>query len=139
MTRKSVALAGTFAAFALTVGLTAEVRTASAAAKDVTISEIMKKGHGAKGLLKAIGKEVKEGKWDEAKDDAELLKLFGEGLGKIPPEKGSKESWKKLTDKYKEQTADVYKAVEKKDAKKAGDSLGKIGKSCKECHDAHKG
>lgn len=103
-----------------------------------TIKEIMKKGHGAKGLLKGIKGEVKEGKWDEALNDAKLLKAFGAGLGKIKPEKGDDANWKKQSEKYKENTLKVFKAVEKKDAKGADEALGLIGKSCKSCHDSHK-
>ena len=103
-----------------------------------TISEIMKKGHGPKGLLKGLGNQGKKAKLDTAKTDAELLKLFGEGLGKLKPEKGSDASWKKLTDKYKSNTAGVAKAVDTKDSGKAEAALKRVGTSCKECHDAHK-
>jgi hypothetical protein len=104
-----------------------------------TIKEIMKKGHqGTKSLLKGIGAQAKEGKWDDAADGAKTLKAFGEALGKNKPEKGSDESWKKLTDAYKDNTKTVFDAVEKKDATATADALGKIGKSCKGCHDQHK-
>jgi len=106
--------------------------------KTPSISEIMKKGHGSKGLLKGIGAEVKAGKWEDAKSDAKLLKAFGEALGKNEPEKGSKESWKKLTDEYKENTAAVAKAADKEDADGVAAGLKKIGGSCKGCHSAHK-
>jgi hypothetical protein len=107
--------------------------------KPATISEIMKKGHaGAKSLIKGIGAQVKEGKWSDAEDGAKTLKFFGESLGKNKPNKGDDESWKKLSGEYKDQTVAVFEGVEKKDAKAAGDALGKIGKSCKGCHDMHK-
>ena len=138
MTRKSVALAGTFAAFALTVGLTAEVRTASAAAKDVTISEIMKKGHGAKGLLGAIDAGAKKGDWKEIEDDAKLLKEFGEAIGTLKPKKGDADSWKTQAEKYKTNTAAVAAGVDKKDAKAVSDGIAAIKGSCKECHTPHK-
>ncbi len=107
--------------------------------KNYTIEEIMKKGHGAKGLLKGIAAEVKQEKWDDAVKDAKLLKAFGVSLGKNKPEKGSAESWKKLTDAYKDNTEAVYKAAETKDAKGVTTALGKIQKSCKGCHQVHKG
>jgi cytochrome c556 len=124
------------------VGGLALVLTAAAAADDkekkYTISQIMKKGHGAKGLLKGIDAHVKGGMWDEAKTDATLLKAFGEGLGKNSPERGDAESWKKLTGDYKENTKAVYDAAEKKEAKGVTDGLKKIRGSCKTCHDSHK-
>lgn len=128
----------------LAVGMTALAGAVTAQDKKQpevpkTIKELMKKGHGAKGPLKSIAKEAKDGKWDDAKTNAELLKLFGENLYKLDPPMGSKESWKKLTDKYEEQTGNVYKAVDKKDVKKTEETLKKLGGGCKECHDAHKG
>jgi hypothetical protein len=104
-----------------------------------TIKEIMKKGHqGTKSLLKGIGAQAKEGKWDDAMDGAKTLKTFGEALGKNKPEKGSDESWKKLTEEYKENTKAVFEAVEKKDADKTAEALKKILDSCKGCHSMHK-
>lgn len=109
--------------------------------KTPSIKEIMKKGHGSTGLLTGIAKEAKDGKWEEADNDAKLLKEFGEGLGKNKPPKGDADSWKKLTDKYKESTAAVAEAAGKKDAdavKTALDKLVPKSGSCTECHDAHK-
>jgi hypothetical protein len=102
------------------------------------IEEIMKKGHGSKGLLKGIEAHVKGSMWDEAKTDAKLLKAFGVSLGKNEPPMGEAKSWKKLAETYKENTETVYKAVEKKDSKSALDGLGKIRKSCAGCHKVHK-
>ena len=131
-----VAVVIALAAFAVTVG----VGSLTAADDKVpTVSEIMKVGHaGGKSLIAKVKTAVKGEKWDDAKVPADALKLFGEGLGKNKPEKGDAESWKKLADKYKTNTAAVVAGVEKKDAKAVGEALGKIGGSCKECHDVHK-
>jgi cytochrome c556 len=124
------------AAFALTVSVGGLI---AADDKVPTVSEIMKVGHaGGKSLIAKTKAAVKAEKWDEAKVPADALKVFGEALGKNKPEKGDAESWKKLADKYKASTAAAAAAVEKKDAKAVGEALGKIGTSCKECHDAHK-
>jgi cytochrome c556 len=125
--------------------LSAGVLTADDKGEKVpSIEEIMKKGHqGSKSLLKGIAAQAKEGKWEDALNGAKTLKMFGESLGKNKPDKGSPESWKKLTDKYKKNTEAVYKAVEKKDVKEVTDALGKVtgakGANCMECHKAHKG
>jgi cytochrome c556 len=104
-----------------------------------TIKEIMKKGHaGTKSLIKGIGAQAKAGEWDDAQNGAKTLKTFGEALGKNKIEKGTEESWKKLTDEYKENTKAVADGAEKKDAKAVGDGLKKISDSCKGCHAAHK-
>ena len=136
--------AGLFAAAVL--GFVLASGTMSAQDKDKkktpSIKEIMKKGHGSMGLLGGIAKEAKDGKWEDADNDAKLLKEFGEGLGKNKPPKGDDESWKKLTEKYKENTAAVAEAAGKKDKDAVLAALDKIvpkSGSCKECHDAHKG
>jgi cytochrome c556 len=133
LVRAAVFAAAVTAVVGTTVGANAQD------GKKYSISDIMKKGHGAKGLLKSIGAEVKEEQWDAAKKDAAMLKEFGEALGSLEPPKGEADSWKKLTGKYKANTAAVADAVGKKDAKAATEALGKIQGSCKECHTPHKG
>jgi hypothetical protein len=144
MVRKLGRVAAGLAAAVGMVVLSSGVLTADDKEKTPTIEEIMKKGHqGSKSLLKGIAAQAKEGKWDDALDGAKTLKMFGEALGKNKPDKGTTESWKKLTDKYKENTASVYKAVEKKDVTAVNDALGKVtgakGANCSECHKIHKG
>jgi hypothetical protein len=136
MLRKSLALAVGLAILSLVA--TAQDKKKDGA-KEPTIKEIMKKGHGSKGLLDSITAAAKGKKWEAAENDAKLLKEFGEGLGKLKPSKGGEESWAKLADKYKDNTAAVADAVDKKDAKAAADAVGAIKKSCGECHTAHKG
>ncbi len=104
-----------------------------------TISEIMTKGHkGTDAYLAKIGSAAKGEKWDDAKEYAKALALFGENLGKNKPPKGEDKSWETLTKKYAENTKAVLKGVEDKDADKTKSALGAIGKSCGECHKAHK-
>jgi len=104
--------------------------------KLATIKEIMSKGHkGADAFISKIKSEAKDGKWDEAKDHAKALALFGEQLGKNKPAKGDAASWEKLSKKYAESTKAALKATEDKDAKAVNKALTI---NCKECHDAHK-
>jgi cytochrome c556 len=138
MVRKLGRVAAGVAAAVGMVVVSAGMLSADDTEKNYSIEEIMKKGHGSKGLLKGITAEVKTAKWDDAKNDAKLLKAFGVALGKNKPPRGAEASWKKLTEQYKENTVAVAKAVDKKDAKATTDALGKIGKSCKGCHDNHK-
>jgi len=90
-------------------------------------------------LLDAIAAGAKAGNWEDVQKDSDLLKAFGEGLGKNKPSKGDEESWKKLAGKYKENTLAVDTAADKKDAKGVADAIAAIKGSCKECHTAHKG
>jgi hypothetical protein len=103
------------------------------------IAEIMKKGHAkTNGYLTKIGAEAKDGKWDDAIKDAKSLELLGEALGKNKAPKGEAASWDKLSKKYLENTKAVLKAAEDKSAADVKTALGAIGKSCGECHKAHK-
>lgn len=137
---RKILQAGVFAA----LGLIATMATYGAAAsaddksdKLPTIKEIMDKGHkGSDAYLAKIKGDAKDGKWDEAKDYAKTLVVFGEALGKNKPPKGEDASWEKLTKKYAESTKAVLKAVEAKDAAATTKALGSI--NCGECHKAHK-
>lgn len=134
----------------MAVGVLAAGFTAGAEAQDdkkedkkvdpLTAHTIMHEGHmGKKSLLNVIKAGVKDEKWDDIEKPAKRVKEFGAALGKVKPEKGSDESWKKLTAEYKKTTAAIAEGVEKKDQKKSNDALGKMFKSCKACHDEHKG
>jgi len=108
--------------------------------KTPTIKEIMGKAHkGTKSLMAGIGQQAKGGQWEDAQNGASTLKEFGEAIGKNKPPRGSEESWKTQTEKYKKNTESVAEAVEAKDAAKVAAALKTLGGSCKDCHDSHKG
>ena len=113
---------------------------AVAATADVPgVDDIMSEAHNKKkGVEPKIKVAVSDGKWDDAAKPAERLKELGEALGKNKNEKGSAESWKKLTEQYKKTTADIADAVKKKDKKAAEAALGKLGRSCDSCHEVHR-
>ena len=128
----------------LTAGL---VLAAGAATADDTkkpdkpkeIKEIMKKGHaGKKALLATITNDLKTEKWDEVKKSTDIMKVYGETIGDFEPPMGSKESWKKMTDKYKDETTAMSKAADKKDAAGTEKSVKSVQNMCKGCHSAHK-
>jgi hypothetical protein len=101
------------------------------------IPEIMKKGHAkTDGYIAKIRAAAKDEKWEDANKYAKSLELLGEALGKNKPPKGDAESWKKLTEKYVDNTKLVLKGTEDKDAKAVNKGLGGI--NCMECHRAHK-
>jgi cytochrome c556 len=77
--------------------------------------------------------------WEELQKTTEEINKFGKALGKNDPEKGDKESWKKLTDKLAENTKKLDDAADGKDLAKVKDVQKAIGGSCKACHDAHRG
>lgn len=103
------------------------------------ISEIMKKAHGkTDGYLGKIGKAAKAGKWEDAQKTAKDLVLIADALAKNEPPKGEAKSWEKLTKQYIDTSKKIEAGAKKEDAKAVGDGLGSIGKSCGECHKAHK-
>lgn len=134
---RKILQAGVFAALGLIAMMATYGAAASADDKVPTIKEIMVKGHkGTDAYIAKIKADAKDGKWDEAKDYAKTLVVFGEALGKNKPPKGDDASWEKLSKKYSESTKAVLKAVEEKDAAATNKALGTI--NCGECHKAHK-
>ncbi len=104
-----------------------------------SVEEIMKKGHAGKNsLINKIKASTKAEKWEDSQKSAGEMKAFGEALGKNKVPMGDAASWKKLSEKYMKITAEVSEGADKKDAKAVDTALGLLGKSCKECHDAHK-
>lgn len=138
MVRK-ILRAGVFAALGMIAVMATYGVAVTADDKLPTIKEIMVKGHkGTDAYLAKIKADAKAEKWDEAKDYAKSLVVFGEAIGKNKPPKGEDESWSKLSKKYLSNTQAVLKAVEAKDTAGTNKALGAIGMSCGECHKAHK-
>jgi cytochrome c556 len=137
---KKAIRASLFTALGLGVMLLAYGSAATGADDKIpTVKEIMTQGHkGTDSLLGKLKGEVKGEKWEDATTNAKALVVFGEALGKNKATKGDEKSWKTLSDKYLMNTKAVLTAVEKKDAKGANAALAAIGKSCGECHKAHK-
>jgi hypothetical protein len=126
----------------LTVGLAIWFGTLSAANNTdeiPAIDEIMSEAHNKKrGLQPKLDAAVKAGKWDEAAKPSARLKELGEALAKNKPHQGPEASWKKLSTQYKQQTAEIAEAVQKKDRVKAEALLTKFSKACDACHEVHR-
>lgn len=134
---------------AFVVGVAALTLTLSGAAaqdkkkddkeKSPTTKQIMAKSFGKKAPLKGqVDTAAKAEKYEDLAKAGTEWKKLGEALTKNSPPKGDKDSWDKLTKEFSDATAAVAKAGEDKDGKAALEATGKIGKSCKACHDAHK-
>jgi len=139
MIRKIAKMTACFAAaaFALTLGVGAI--TASENKADLTISDIMKKGHAKTGgTIANLKAAVKDKKWDDAKKAGAELKTFGDGLPGLKPPKGDDASWKKLAGEYKANTNAAAAAADKMDAEGVTKALTAIGGSCGGCHKVHK-
>ncbi len=121
------------------VGAVAVLTGGSLLAAD-SIDEIMKANHGKKaGLAPKLAPLVKAMEWDKAGPIAKEMATNAAGLSKLKPEKGDAKSWEKLSNSYYENLKATSDAIDKKDAKAANAAFGKVGGSCKSCHDAHRG
>ncbi len=78
-------------------------------------------------------------KWEDIEKTTKEIHELGASLEKAEPEKGSKESWKKLAGKFGENTKTLHEAAEAKDLDKVKAAQKSIQTSCKACHDVHKG
>jgi cytochrome c556 len=105
---------------------------------DTIMKALFKKGTGK---FNTVKKQVDASPtdWEALQKTTEEIAKNGKALAKNDPEKGSKESWKKLAEKFGENTKALDDAADAKDLKKVKDAQKAIGGSCKACHDAHKG
>jgi translation initiation factor IF-2 len=69
---------------------------------------------------------------------AEYAQLAAE-LGKLDPPRGSKDSWSKLTADFAASATALDKAAQAKNLADARTAESKVGGSCKECHQTHRG
>jgi len=89
-------------------------------------------------LGKAVPLAIKAGEWDLVTKQATDWLHASEVLAGNEPPKGTKESWKELTEKYTAETKKLLAAAEKKDAEAATASTTALSKTCGACHGAHK-
>ena len=129
---------------ALALGLLALLADGPAGAADATtptIDAIMKKVNGKNGLhRKGLPDALKATPVDWAnvqKQTKEYADLAG-ALGKNDPPKGDKASWEKLTKSYADSAKELFTAAEKKDKDTITSVQGKIGRTCMNCHKAHR-
>ena len=88
-----------------------------------------------------LKKQVEAAKpdWEKIEKTTKEIKELGVALEKAEPQKGDKESWKKLAGKLGEQTKELHKAAEEKDLAKLKATQKSIDGSCKACHSVHRG
>ncbi len=132
MFRRTVLLAALFS-FCVGTASWAMMNTA-------TIEDIMTKGHKKGGFRDQINIELKKGTpdWTAVQTAASEFKTLAEDLGKNKPPKGSEASWKKACDEYFGYVKELDAATQQKNKSKSVTALGKIGKTCTGCHNAHR-
>jgi cytochrome c556 len=114
----------------------------SSASEDPKTEDIMKglfkKGSGKFNTVLKKEVEAKPVDWEAIEKTTKEIHELGGSLEKGEPQKGSKDSWKKLAGKFGENTKELHKAAEDKDLTKVKAVQKTIGDSCKACHSAHR-
>ena len=106
-----------------------------------TVKKVMQKLHkGSSSEQKNLGKlaQATPPDWEAISKSTKDFVILGAALAKNDPPKGSKESWKKLTDEYFATAKSLDDAATDKNVDKLKAAQKKMGASCKACHNAHK-
>lgn len=128
----------------LGIGLTA-LTLGPAAAQDEktpTIKEAMDKLHkGGNSLLASIGKQfnAQPTPWTRIQKSTKDVVILGAALAKNEPPRGDKESWQRLANAYFTNAKAMDDAAQAQDLAQTKAARGRLARSCKACHDAHKG
>jgi cytochrome c556 len=106
---------------------------------DAIMKALFKKGSGK--FSTALQKEVTASptNWEAIQKTTKEIAELGGALHKGEPQKGDKESFKKLAGKFGENTKALHEAAEGKDLAKVQATQKAIGASCKACHSVHRG
>jgi len=104
------------------------------------IQAVMRKvAAGPNSLTPKLGNQLKADPpdWDTIQAETKDYAAAAKELGTYDPPKGSKESWKELSDAFAEHAADMDKAAQAKDKAGAMAARDQLATSCKACHNAH--
>ena len=137
---KSLICAASVMSLIVVIGVV--TRSSGAAAEDAaTIDKIMESLHkGRRSPLATLKTALKSQSpdWASVQKEAKTYVKYASDLPKNDPPKGDKASFKKLATAFATNAKALNSAAEKEDLTAAKSALGKIGGSCKNCHDAHK-
>src|SRR5262249_32625521 len=104
-------------AVGLLVGVVGAADDKSKSPSVPTISEVMQKVNGKAGLRGAVNKALTSDmiNWEDVQKKTKDMVEHIEALSKNTPEKGTKESWEKLTKSWLDSAKKVDEAAKKKD------------------------
>ena len=133
--RKQVAM---FSMMAAVVGL---IGILGAAAPTLTIKQAMQKIAGKKGALPVVKAAIKSESpdWKSLQASTKVIADSSAAIVDAKPSKGEKADFEVLAKALAGNAKDLHEAAEKEDLAAVKSAAGKIGTSCKACHDAHKG
>jgi cytochrome c556 len=104
---------------------------------DAVMKGLFKKGKFDTVLKKQV--EASPTDWPAVQKTTKEIATLGGSLVKGEPEKGDKESFKKLASKLGDNTKALHEAAEAKDLAKLKAAQKTIQTSCKSCHSLHRG
>lgn len=111
--------------------------------EEPSIKDVMKSlnGKGATTESAKLRKALSAAKpdWDAIQASTKVYAESATALSSGEPPKGSKDSWKKMTDAFSTQTKALDEAAGKKDVAGVKGAFGKISMGCMGCHRQHKG
>jgi cytochrome c556 len=130
----------TMAALVLVTGAWVGFTATARAAEYADIDEIMKKINGGKGYHRLLKKTLagSDVDWAKVQEQCKDYARLAADLGKNKPPVGEAASWKKLCDEYTVDAKALDTAAQKKDLEATKIAWGKLDKSCKACHEAHR-
>lgn len=118
---------------------------AAAAAKGLSIADLMLVVHDGKGLLVQVRQSVRgagpadDKAWKSVQARASVMvSLVESTLVPASPQKGDRASWKQKVTSYYSAVKALAAAAAKEDAGAAMEAATKVSKSCLPCHDAHR-
>ena len=106
-----------------------------------TIEKIMDKLHkGKKSPMAVLKTSLKKASpdWATVQKETKTYTTYAADLPKNDPPKGDGANFKKLAKAYAGYAKALDEAAKQEDLAAAKNAFGKIGGSCKSCHDAHK-
>jgi cytochrome c556 len=137
---KSLICAASMMSLLVFIGIVS--RTSGAAADDAaSIDKIMEALHKGRRSPLATLKTALKGQspdWAAVQKQSKTYVKYAVDLPKNDPPKGDAASFKKLATAFANNAKALNTAAEKEDLGASRAALGKIGGSCKSCHDAHK-
>lgn len=110
--------------------------------KTPTIKDVMDRLHkGAGSPLAMLGRQLKHTPppWEDVQKTTKDFVTLGAALAKNEPPRGDKSSWERLAKSYHANAQAMDKAAQEQDLAGTKAARGRLGQSCKACHDAHKG
>jgi hypothetical protein len=103
------------------------------------VMEKLTKGPSALSMQISRALRAESPSWETIQPQTREYAQLAASLAQYDPPRGDKESWTKLTSAYAEGAAKLDKAVQAKDKAAALTAHSVLGRSCKECHQAHRG